>query len=303
MRSKMRYFYQVGQAPSLCTRPTVEAYFFYAFLGSSNWNYELIVNIISWEGANNSIRINRLFLPKRIFHFLHLHQSSFPSFPFPSSLNFCLIPFIYHSGVLMPIVYNSYLFPKMSFSYMFKFIIIGDTGTLPLTQASASPAYCCSSSTTASDRSTRSPSASNSEPRWSPSEKKQSNCRSGTQYPPTHSGRTGKLQVHHAGLLSLRSRSHTGLRHHQQGKLQQCLPMALVGQNQRKLRDGLRGRRQQVRHVERVTPHPLSRKVSYEEGAKFAKEHGLTFLEVSAKTAYQVEEAFKKNAEMLLEKI
>jgi Ras-related protein Rab-2A len=47
----------------------------------------------------------------------------------------------------------------------------------------------------------------------------------------------------------------------------------------------------------------LSRKVSYEEGAKFAKEHGLTFLEVSAKTAYQVEEAFKKNAELLLEKI
>ena len=79
--------------------------------------------------------------------------------------------------------------------------------------------------------------------------------------------------------------------------------MALRGQDQRQLRNGLRGRRQQVRHGKRVTPHPLSRKVSYEEGAKFAKEHGLTFLEVSAKTAYQVEEAFKKNAEMLLEKI
>lgn len=32
-----------------------------------------------------------------------------------------------------------------------------------------------------------------------------------------------------------------------------------------------------------------SRKVSYEEGAKFAKEYGLVFMEVSAKTAYQVE--------------
>ena len=46
-----------------------------------------------------------------------------------------------------------------------------------------------------------------------------------------------------------------------------------------------------------------SRKVTYEEGAKFAKENGLTFLEVSAKTAYQVEEAFKRNAEQLLDKI
>lgn len=45
------------------------------------------------------------------------------------------------------------------------------------------------------------------------------------------------------------------------------------------------------------------RKVTYEEGAKFAKDNGLTFLEVSAKTAYQVEDAFKKNAELLLDKI
>jgi Ras-related protein Rab-2A len=58
-----------------------------------------------------------------------------------------------------------------------------------------------------------------------------------------------------------------------------------------------------VRYGERVFDRIFSRKVSYEEGAKFAKEHGLTFLEVSAKTAYQVEEAFKKNAELLLEKI
>ena len=38
------------------------------------------------------------------------------------------------------------------------------------------------------------------------------------------------------------------------------------------------------------------RKVSYEEGAKFAKDNDLVFMEVSAKTAYQVEDAFKKNA-------
>ena len=47
----------------------------------------------------------------------------------------------------------------------------------------------------------------------------------------------------------------------------------------------------------------LSRKVSYEEGSKFAKDNGLVFMEVSAKTAYQVEDAFKKNSENLLEKI
>lgn len=34
------------------------------------------------------------------------------------------------------------------------------------------------------------------------------------------------------------------------------------------------------------------RRVSYEEGERFAKEHGLIFLETSAKTAYNVEEAF-----------
>lgn len=32
----------------------------------------------------------------------------------------------------------------------------------------------------------------------------------------------------------------------------------------------------------------FSRKISYEEGARFAKENGLVFMEVSAKTAYQV---------------
>lgn len=46
-----------------------------------------------------------------------------------------------------------------------------------------------------------------------------------------------------------------------------------------------------------------SRKVSYEQGAKFAKDNDLVFMEVSAKTAYQVEDSFKKNAELLLDKI
>jgi len=45
------------------------------------------------------------------------------------------------------------------------------------------------------------------------------------------------------------------------------------------------------------------RKVTYEEGSKFAKDNNLLFLEVSAKTAYQVEDSFKKNAELLLDKI
>jgi Ras-related protein Rab-2A len=58
-----------------------------------------------------------------------------------------------------------------------------------------------------------------------------------------------------------------------------------------------------VRHVIRVRLASSRRKVTYEEGAKFAKDNNLTFLEVSAKTAYQVEDSFKKNAELLLEKI
>ena len=52
-----------------------------------------------------------------------------------------------------------------------------------------------------------------------------------------------------------------------------------------------------------ITLFIYSRKVSYEEGAKFAKDNGLIFMEVSAKTAYQVQQAFKKNAENLLDKI
>ena len=45
------------------------------------------------------------------------------------------------------------------------------------------------------------------------------------------------------------------------------------------------------------------RKVSYEQGAKFAKDNDLVFMEVSAKTAYQVEDSFKKNAQLLVDKI
>jgi Ras-related protein Rab-2A len=58
-----------------------------------------------------------------------------------------------------------------------------------------------------------------------------------------------------------------------------------------------------VRHGTRVLFTPCRRKVTYEEGAKFAKDNNLIFLEVSAKTAYQVEDSFKKNAELLLDKI
>jgi GTPase SAR1 family protein len=118
-----------------------------------------------------------------------------------------------------------------------------------------------------------------------------------------HSGRTGILQVHHPRLLPLRSRSHTSLRHHKPRIVQQRIALAVGGQDKRQLGDVLRDRGQQVRHGKRVHLSPPSRKVTYEEGAKFAKDNNLIFLEVSAKTAYQVEDAFKKNAELLLEKI
>jgi len=45
------------------------------------------------------------------------------------------------------------------------------------------------------------------------------------------------------------------------------------------------------------------RMVSYEEGAAFAKENGLIFLETSAKTSENVEEAFIKTAEKIYENI
>jgi len=45
------------------------------------------------------------------------------------------------------------------------------------------------------------------------------------------------------------------------------------------------------------------RTVTYEEGEKFAKDHGLIFLETSAKTAANVEEAFINTAKKIYEKI
>ena len=76
--------------------------------------------------------------------------------------------------------------------------------------------------------------------------------------------------------------------------------MAVGGKNEWECRDGVRCCREQVRYGSWVQLILCSRKVSYEEGSKFAKDNGLVFMEVSAKTAYQVEDAFKKNAENLL---
>lgn len=45
------------------------------------------------------------------------------------------------------------------------------------------------------------------------------------------------------------------------------------------------------------------REVSYEEGAQFAREHGLIFSETSAKTAQNVEEAFIQTARKIYENI
>lgn len=45
------------------------------------------------------------------------------------------------------------------------------------------------------------------------------------------------------------------------------------------------------------------REVSYEEGEKFAQENGLIFLETSAKTAQNVEEAFLKTAQKIFDNI
>lgn len=43
--------------------------------------------------------------------------------------------------------------------------------------------------------------------------------------------------------------------------------------------------------------------MTYEEGENFAKEHGLMFLETSARTAYNVEEAFNLSAQNILSNI
>lgn len=45
------------------------------------------------------------------------------------------------------------------------------------------------------------------------------------------------------------------------------------------------------------------RQVTYEEGESFAKENGLMFLETSAKTAYNVVEAFNLSAQAIMNNI
>ena len=45
------------------------------------------------------------------------------------------------------------------------------------------------------------------------------------------------------------------------------------------------------------------RQVSTEEGERFAKEHDLVFLETSAKTSYNVEEAFLRTSKVIFENI
>jgi Ras-related protein Rab-2A len=49
--------------------------------------------------------------------------------------------------------------------------------------------------------------------------------------------------------------------------------------------------------------YDLRREVTYEDGEKFAKDNNLLFQEVSAKTAYKVEDIFIQNAEQILQKI
>jgi hypothetical protein len=56
-----------------------------------------------------------------------------------------------------------------------------------------------------------------------------------------------------------------------------------------------------------ITPNIIikipRRQVSYEEGENLAKENGLMILEVSAKTAHNVEDAFTLSAKQILENI
>lgn len=45
------------------------------------------------------------------------------------------------------------------------------------------------------------------------------------------------------------------------------------------------------------------RQVSFEEGQAFARKNGLVFMETSAKTAQNVDDAFLKTAEMIYDKV
>ena len=57
-------------------------------------------------------------------------------------------------------------------------------------------------------------------------------------------------------------------------------------------------------HLPRITaPRICRRAVSTKEGEQFAQENGLIFLETSAKTASNVEEAFIKTAEKIYDNI
>lgn len=79
--------------------------------------------------------------------------------------------------------------------------------------------------------------------------------------------------------------------------------MARGGQGQRTSLADVRTCGQQERQAGRVTRISLRRKVSFEEGLRFAKEQGIAFLESSAKTGSNVEEIFTVLTESILLKI
>lgn len=166
----------------------------------------------------------------------------------------------------------------MSYSFLLKYIIIGDSGTQFLTQESESPACCCSTLTSAIARSTRSPSEYNSEPRCSSSRRTTSSCRFGIQYCFIDSGRTRELQGYHQRILQERNRSSRSLRHLQQGQLHSHRQMAGGSEGKRTAFSHVRACGQQERQTGRVTSISLRRKVTFEEGLRFAKEQGIAFL-------------------------